>query len=143
MEISYVSLNAPETEALGIKLAAGLKRGDIVVLSGALGAGKTAFARGIFKGLGVENDIGSPTFALVNEYALADGTKAAHFDLYRVEDEEALDAAGFYDYLDSAPVVVEWGEKIRWMAEESAAVVRIEGSGDSERRITVTIREKI
>ena len=137
MKKHYTSNSQLETEELGMKLAERLKKGDMISISGALGAGKTAFARGILLGFGVKSGVSSPTFSIVNEYRLCDELTAAHFDLYRVEDEETLAAAGYYDYLGSAIVIVEWGEKTPRESEINVVNVQIEGSGDERRRITV------
>ena len=84
--------------------------GDVVTLDGDLGAGKTAFARGVLRGLGYPGRVTSPTFAIANEYSAPDGT-VVHFDLYRILDEEALFELGFEEYLDGTRILlIEWSE---------------------------------
>jgi len=105
------SNSAEETLRAGSELAAQLKSGDLISFSGALGAGKTCFIKGIARGLGIDNnDVKSPSFTLVNEYH---GRKALyHFDLYRMNKTEELYEIGWDDYLmRDGIVVVEWGEK--------------------------------
>lgn len=129
--------NAAQTEALGRQIAAKLRPGDMVVFYGSLGAGKTALARGILRGLGYAQNVTSPTFTIVNEYR-GEALDCAHFDMYRIEDEEGLYSTGFYDYLDGRFVLlIEWGEHIEWAIENSAVRITIEGSGDEPRRITI------
>ena len=98
--MEYQSYSAAETEAAAEQLAAKLKPGDIVFLIGGLGAGKTAFVRGLTRGLGIQNTVQSPTFTIVNEYR-SGPFPLFHFDLYRLDSEEALYDIGFEDYLFS------------------------------------------
>lgn len=104
------SASPEETRQLGALLGRLLQAGDVVLLTGELGAGKTAFTQGIGAGLGVVETINSPTFTLVKEYA---GRRALyHFDLYRIEEPDELFALGFEDYFDGDGVsVVEWAER--------------------------------
>lgn len=125
------------TEALGAQLTPQLKAGDIVAFYGGLGAGKTAFARGVLRGLGYTGEVTSPTFTIVNEYR-GGALDCAHFDMYRIEDEQGLYSTGFYDYLDGRFVLlIEWSEHIGWALDDDIFRVTIEGSGDMPRAITI------
>ena len=118
-QLSRVTRSEAETEAFGEELASSIGRGDVVYLTGDLGAGKTAFARGIARGLGAsEREVASPTFALLHEYADAGGEVVMrHLDLYRLADDpRELDVLGLAssDAMRSAPICVEWpGRAIR------------------------------
>ncbi len=108
--MEFISRSEGETEALGTRLAGVLTPGAVVALYGDLGAGKTAFARGLARGLGVTGRVTSPTFTIVNEY---EGTLPLfHFDLYRLGGSEELFDIGWEDYLTRGGVcVVEWSER--------------------------------
>lgn len=93
----FVSHSVEETEAIGEKFAGALKSGDVIAFFGGLGMGKTAFVRGLAKGMGISEDVSSPTYALVHEYR--GGLPLYHFDMYRVNTWEDLDSAGFFYYL--------------------------------------------
>jgi tRNA threonylcarbamoyladenosine biosynthesis protein TsaE len=130
--------SANQTVKAGKSLARILQKGDVVVFSGCLGAGKTTFIKGIALGLGVnENDIKSPSFTLVNEYQ---GTiPLYHFDLYRMKDNSELYEIGWDDYLmrDSI-IVVEWGEKANNLLPEKRVEILMEITGETQRRLTLT-----
>lgn len=131
--ITYESLSADETFDLGEKLGETLKNGDIVALYGDLGAGKTVFAKGIASGLGVSEEITSPTFTLLKQYE--GRLRLCHFDLYRIEDDEALENIGFYEYLGGEGVcVIEWAEKA---SLPLCIKVTLKGSGADSRSITI------
>ncbi len=108
--MDYLTHNEIETEALGETLARRLGPGDVVAYRGDLGAGKTAFTRGLARGLGCTGRVTSPTFTVVNEYE--GRLPLFHFDLYRLEGEDALYDVGWEDYLDRGGVcAVEWSER--------------------------------
>ena len=135
--VRVVTADAEVTRALGGRLAALLRAGDLVMLSGGLGAGKTAFTEGLAEGLGCTDPVSSPTFAIVNYYR---GPKPlAHFDLYRISTENDLCAAGFYDYLDQGAIVAaEWSENFAdLLALENPIRVDIQRVDDNTRRITI------
>ncbi len=94
-----------------MEIAGKLKKGDIIVLTGDLGSGKTKFVEGILKYFGKENEISSPTFTIVNEYNL-DDLNIYHFDVYRLEDQDEFYAIGGEEYFDKGICLIEWGEKI-------------------------------
>ena len=113
MEQQYLSHSAGETEQIAADFATGLKSGDVIAYKGPMGAGKTAFTRGLCRGLGLdESQVSSPTFALVHQYG--NGEHALyHFDMYRVESYEDLYSTGFFDYLDYGGILaIEWSENI-------------------------------
>jgi len=148
----YHSRSAEETEEIAAALAPRLSPGAVVALFGNLGAGKTAFVRGLARGLGCEGEVCSPTYAIMNEYAgkppqqacgLAGGPgpPMAHFDMYRVEGWESLESTGFFDYLGGGHVLaVEWSENILQAIPGDAWRVRIE-PGKNENSRVVTIEE--
>ena len=137
--MEYLSNSAQETEALGERLAAVLRPGDVVAYTGDLGAGKTAFTRGLARGLGVPDRVTSPTFTIVNEY---EGGRLPlfHFDLYRMESPEELFDIGWEDYLARGGVcAVEWSEHAEGAFEEEPIWVDIRRGADDGQRI-ITIR---
>lgn len=131
--------NSPaETEALGRALAAKLRPGQVLAFRGTLGAGKTAFTRGIARGLGITDPVTSPTYTIVNEYT--GGTLPLfHFDMYRLHSADDLFDIGWDDYLERGGVcVVEWSENVEGALENPITVI-IEKipDQDSARRITI------
>lgn len=138
--MSTVTTSEEETSLAGESLAAGLRPGDVVLLYGQLGAGKTAFVRGMARGLGASpQDVSSPTFALIQEYA---GERATlyHVDLYRLEAKE-IDDLGLEELLFGEGIVaIEWAE--RWPGRpDDACEVWIEDAGDERREIRVRAAE--
>jgi len=136
--MEYLSHNTEETEALGEALAARLHPGDVVAYRGGLGAGKTAFTRGLARGLGCAGQVSSPTFTLVNEYP--GRLPLFHFDLYRLSGEDELFELGWEDYLDRGGVcAVEWSEQAPGALPEGTIRVTLERCEDREdwRRISV------
>lgn len=131
----YLTHEEAGTEEVGREVARGLVAGDVVLLSGPLGAGKTAFARGLAAGLGCDPAaVSSPTFTLIQEYE--GPVPLQHIDLYRLTPAEVDDLA-LEDLLEYSVLAVEWPE--RWLrAPADAMVVTIELTGDSTRRILVT-----
>lgn len=110
--MKIVTRSAEQTIALGEKLGALLSGGEIIAYTGDLGAGKTTMTRGISIGMGLGDEVTSPTFALVNEYHGA-GKSLYHFDMYRITSSEDLETTGFYDYMDGDSVIAaEWSENI-------------------------------
>lgn len=140
VDVEASTQSAEETESLGERLAATLTPGDVVYLVGDLGAGKTTLARGLARGLGaLPREVASPTFALLHEYAGADGRIALrHLDLYRLADEpRELAVLGLPDAVAGAPVCVEWpGQAIRRMLPPTVEI-RLARASDETRRIRV------
>ncbi len=126
-----------ETIAFAEKIGKLLRGGDIVAYRGGLGAGKTTFTRGLAVGMGLPDEVSSPTFALVNEYRGKELT-LYHFDMYRILNAEALETTGFYDYIsEDAVIVCEWSENIADCLPENVITVTIEAAGENVRKITV------
>ncbi len=123
--------SALETEQLGERIAAKLSGGEILALYGGMGMGKTAFTRGLARGLGILEGVSSPTFALVHEYH--GRLTVYHFDMFRVSGWEDLYSTGFLDYLDdaSAVLVIEWSENIEDAIPQQAIRIEI-ARGESE-----------
>lgn len=126
-----------ETEKLGEKLAKQLKPGTVLAYRGDLGAGKTAFTRGLARGLGYTEPVTSPTYTIVNEY-LGGRMPLFHFDMYRLSSADDLFDIGWEDYLERGGVcAVEWSENVP-EAMEGAVEVSIEKTGEDSRKITIT-----
>ncbi len=129
--------NSPaQTEAVGEKLGKILPAGAVIAYRGDLGAGKTAFTRGLARGLGCREQVTSPTYTIVNEY-LSGRMPLFHFDMYRLSSAEDLWDIGWEDYLDRGGVcAVEWSENVS-DALEDAIIVTIEKTGEESRCITI------
>ena len=134
--------SALETEAAGECLGRILQSGTIIAYCGDLGAGKTAFTRGLARGLNCRDTVTSPTYTIVNEY-LSGRLPLFHFDMYRLASAEDLWDIGWEDYLDRGGIcAVEWSENVA-EAMENAIWVRIEKTGEESRRITIEGGEAI
>ena len=132
----YISRSERETEELGAKLAASLKGGAVVAMYGDLGAGKTAFVRGMARGMGLNCRVSSPTFTIVNEYL--GERELIHFDMYRLSCADELFDIGWEDYLRRGAVcAVEWSEKVEDAFYGDEIRVTIEKLGDTTRKITI------
>ena len=107
----YTSKSEDDTKQLAQKFASILKTGDVIVLSGDLGSGKTKFTEGFLTYYGLENEISSPTFTIVNEYK-KDSINIYHFDVYRLEDSSEFYAIGGDEYFENGICIIEWGELI-------------------------------
>jgi tRNA threonylcarbamoyladenosine biosynthesis protein TsaE len=125
-----VTASPEETEAMAAGLAHRLVPGDLLLLVGELGAGKTTFVRGLARGMGVRGDVMSPTFQLVRLYP--GDRPLAHVDLYRIERSGELEELGLIDLLEDCVVVVEWGDRL---GIEEAPRVRIEALDPARRRL--------
>jgi tRNA threonylcarbamoyladenosine biosynthesis protein TsaE len=126
-----------ETIALGERLAAQLQHGDVVALFGELGAGKTALVKGIARGLGITQDVTSPTYTLIHEYS-GGRLPLFHIDLYRLDSAGQALTIGVEDYLDPSGVtVIEWAEKIETLLPEHTTRIRIQSLGETGRRIEI------
>ena len=106
-----ISKSPEETIEYGKKIAANLKIGDVVVLTGELGSGKTKLTEGILSFFGLENEISSPTYTIVNEYNTSN-LKIFHFDVYRLEEPEEFLYIGGEEYFEKGASIIEWGERI-------------------------------
>jgi len=131
--------NESETVCAGEKLGRTLSPGAVVALYGGLGAGKTAFVRGLAVGLGINAAISSPTFTIVNEYF--NKIPLFHFDMYRLENETELFDIGWDDYLDRGGVcAVEWSENVSGAFPPETVTVKFEMLGGNDRRLEITPR---
>ena len=127
-----ITNSAEETEQLGERIASKLKGTEVIALFGGLGMGKTAITRGLARGLGADDVVSSPTFALVNEYSGM--VPVYHFDMYRVTSWDDLYSTGFFDYLDTGVLIIEWSENIEGALPENALRITISrGENDNQR----------
>ena len=134
--MTIISNSEAETEAAGARFARTLPDGAVVALYGDLGAGKTAFVRGMARGLGIDAPVSSPTFTIVNEYPGA--RELYHFDMYRLDGADELFDIGWEDYLSRGGIcAVEWSEKVTDAFEGGEIAVRIEKTGEDSRKITI------
>lgn len=134
--MTYTTHSPAETEKIGEALGKVLTGGTILAYRGDLGAGKTAFTRGLARGLGCHELVTSPTYTIVNEY-LGGRLPLFHFDMYRLRSSDDLWDIGWEDYLDRMGVcAVEWSENVA-DAMEGAITITIEKLGDTSRRITI------
>lgn len=132
--------SAEETEAFGASLAALLRPGDVIALTGDLGAGKTTLARGLLRGLGHEGDVPSPSFAIVQPYEPpAVRLPLAHVDLYRLEDAGEVAELGLDDWLFDGALVVEWPERLPAALLAQALAIRLDTGPDGARVLTATV----
>ena len=134
--MTYTTHSESETEALGREFAAKIPDGAVAALYGELGCGKTAFVRGMARGMGIDAIVNSPTFTIVNEYA---GPRSLfHFDMYRLGGADELYDIGWEDYLSRGGVcAVEWSENVPGAFEGDEYVVRFEKCSDTDREITI------
>ena len=109
--MEYISNSEIDTIRLGQKIASQLKKGDIIILLGDLGSGKTKLTEGILSYFGLQNEISSPTFTIVNEYD-TENLKIFHFDLYRLVDIDEFIAIGGEEYFEKGASIIEWGEML-------------------------------
>ena len=134
--MQYITNSPAETEAIGTALGKIINKGTVIAYRGDLGAGKTAFTRGLALGLGCTEIVTSPTYTIVNEY-LGGRLPLFHFDMYRLRSSDDLFDIGWDDYLDRGGVcAVEWSENVD-DAMEDAIYITIEKLGEDSRRITL------
>lgn len=132
-----VTQSPEDTIKLGEKIGSLLKSGDVIAYSGGLGAGKTTITRGISIGLGLGDEVISPTFSLVNEYT-GNNTRLYHFDMYRITSPDDLETTGFYDYLEDGGILaIEWSENIESELPENTIRINIDRIDDNIRKITI------
>jgi tRNA threonylcarbamoyladenosine biosynthesis protein TsaE len=133
-----ISTSPEETMRIGEEIAQKLKPGDCILLEGELGAGKTTFIKGVARGLGVKEEITSPSFILIREYEGRSGIPFYHVDAYRTSKVEEFEEVGLEEYLDRGIVAVEWGDKIRELLPNHIRVV-IEIVDEGKRRIKLFV----
>ena len=134
--MKYISHSVEETEQIAINLAEKLKGNEVIAFFGGLGMGKTAFTRGICKGLGFNDGVQSPTFSLVNQYDAK--YTVYHFDMYRINTYDDLYSTGFFDYLDTGVLIIEWSENIENALPDDYIRVEI-SQGESENQRIIDI----
>lgn len=129
---TFISRSREDTENFAREYAKTLKKGDVLLLDGDMGAGKTVFAKGIAKGLGIKEEVTSPTYAYMNDY---DGV-LFHYDCYRIESVEQAERLGLGDYFDMGGIcLVEWAQNIAALLPERVKRVRIKKVSENEREI--------
>jgi len=137
----FFSKSYIETEEIAFQLAQTLKGTEIIAMFGGLGAGKTAFTRGLARGLGINDGVSSPTFALVHEY---EGKfNLYHFDMYRINTFDDLYTTGFFDYMDNGVMIIEWSENIENVLPDNCIKVYIKVVSENEREIEIEGAEDI
>lgn len=128
----FKSNSREQTEAFAVEYAKTLRAGDVVLLDGDMGAGKTVFSKGVAKGLGITEEVTSPTYAYMNDY---DG-RLFHYDCYRIESVEQAENLGLADYFDMGGVcLVEWAQNIAPLLPRKVKRVRIRKISENEREI--------
>lgn len=140
MEI-LISNSEENTKMIGKRFAATLKKGDVVVLTGDLGSGKTKFTEGVLTYFGLENEISSPTFTIVNEYVNKD-VNIYHFDVYRLEDEDEFYAIGGEEYFETGICLIEWGEMIAGALPKNYIHITFSRNIDVENERVICIERK-
>jgi len=132
------SSSEQETEDFAARLARGLKPGCVIALHGNLGAGKTVFSRGFARGLNIIEPVSSPTYTIIQEYPLEDGSWFFHLDLYRIDTAQAALAFGVDEYLESreAYTIIEWPERIDTLLPEHTIHINIKHDGEEKRIIS-------
>ncbi len=134
--MTYISHSPEETISFAKKIGALIKGGDVIAYRGGMGAGKTTFTRGLCVGMGLPDEVTSPTFALVNEYR--GDIMLYHFDMYRIMGADDLETTGFYDYMGKDSVLaVEWSENISDCLPEGTIYITLERVDDNTRKIMV------
>ena len=134
----YNSKSENDTKKIAKVLASKLKKGDLIVLCGELGSGKTKFTEGFLSFFGLENEIPSPTFTIVNEYKKND-INIYHFDVYRIQDYmDFVDSIGT-DYFSNGLCILEWGENIKDILPENTIYIKIEKDVENENKRTISI----
>ena len=141
---SSLICNSPdETFALGKNLASILKKGSVVALKGPLGAGKTCLAKGIARGLGIKEELTSPSYAIICEYDFQKGSRLFHIDAYRLNGNEDFSAIGGEEIIFGNGIsVIEWSERIPAFIPEGALMVEIQILDDEKRHINISWENK-
>ncbi len=140
---TYISKSEQDTIDFAKNYAKNLKSGDIIVLSGELGSGKTKFVQGVLENFNLQDEISSPTFTIVNEYN-SDTVNIYHFDVYRLEDSDEFFAIGGEEYFSKGICLIEWGELIEDILPKPYTKISFSKSDDdtSYRKLTIEKIEK-
>ncbi|MBQ9530602.1 MAG: tRNA (adenosine(37)-N6)-threonylcarbamoyltransferase complex ATPase subunit type 1 TsaE [Eubacterium sp.] len=138
----FTTNSVSQTRKKAAQLSKTLEKGSVIAFLGDLGAGKTAFTRGFVEGLGIKADVSSPTFAICNDY-IGENNRVLHYDMYRIESWDDLTSTGFFDSLDSgAYMLIEWSENIFSALPDDALIIKIDKTGENERRFTLMTKEE-
>ena len=139
--IEFISRSPEQTRRVGIRMGSLLKTGDVVCLSGQLGAGKTTMVQGIAQGWGSPDQVTSPTFVIVNNYQRPDGSVLSHLDAYRLTDAaEAFDLDIDY-HIEMGPLIIEWPENILPAIPSQNIWVKMEFMGELQRNLLITTND--
>lgn len=138
---TYISRNEQDTIRFAKDFAKNLKRGDIIVLSGELGSGKTKFVQGVLEYFGLAEEISSPTFTIVNEY-IKDDVNIYHFDVYRLADTDEFYAMGGEEYFENGICLIEWGEMIEEILPEHYTKIVFQKSDENVEYRKLLVEEK-
>lgn len=139
----FVTHSYEETLQMAADFAKTVKKGTVIGFIGGLGMGKTAFTTGFVKGLGINADVSSPTFAICNEY-IGNDCRVYHFDMYRIESWDDLYSTGFFDYIDSgAYILAEWSENVFGALPDDSVIIEIEKLGDNDRRFKIMNKTEV
>lgn len=139
----FVTHSYEETLQKAADFAKTVKKGTVIGFIGGLGMGKTAFTSGFVKGLGINADVSSPTFAICNEY-IGNDCRVYHFDMYRIESWDDLYSTGFFDYIDSgAYILAEWSENVFGALPDDSVIIEIEKLGDNDRRFKIMNKTEV
>ena len=139
----FVTHSYEETLQMAADFAKTVKKGTVIGFIGGLGMGKTAFTSGFVKGLGINAEVSSPTFAICNEY-IGNDCRVYHFDMYRIESWDDLYSTGFFDYIDSgAYILAEWSENVFGALPDDSVIIEIEKLGDNDRRFKIMNKTEV
>lgn len=139
----FVTHSYEETLQMAADFAKTVKKGTVIGFIGGLGMGKTAFTSGFVKGLGINADVSSPTFAICNEY-IGNDCRVYHFDMYRIESWDDLYSTGFFDYIDTgAYILAEWSENVFGALPDDSVIIEIEKLGDNDRRFKIMNKTEV
>lgn len=139
----FVTHSYEETLQMAADFAKTVKKGTVIGFIGGLGMGKTAFTSGFVKGLGINADVSSPTFAICNEY-IGNDCRVYHFDMYRIESWDDLYSTGFFDYIDSgAYILAEWSENVFGALPDDSVIIEIEKLGDNDRKFKIMNKTEV
>lgn len=139
----FVTHSYEETLQIAADFAKTVKKGTVIGFIGGLGMGKTAFTSGFVKGLGINADVSSPTFAICNEY-IGNDCRVYHFDMYRIESWDDLYSTGFFDYIDSgAYILAEWSENVFGALPDDSVIIEIEKLGDNDRKFKIMNKTEV
>ena len=133
----FISESYEQTLQFASDFAKSVPSGSVIGFIGGLGMGKTAFTSGFVKGLGIDAEVSSPTFAICNEY-IGENARVYHFDMYRVETWDDLYSTGYFDYLnDDSYILAEWSENIFGALPDDAIIIEIEKLGENSRKFYI------